>query len=263
MSAMFGTLNNGSVPAWLERNVVFRKVFLLRKLFVTRLSQRHYAQFGEDIALARLFGFLDRGFFVDVGCFHPIQHSNTWALYRRGWRGINIDVDAIKIEGFDIVRPGDTNIACAVSDHDGETTYYRRGLYSLVSSLDGSNGRRERSEAKTVPCATLTTILDRSAYKDRPIDFLSVDVEGHDLAVLESLDFDRYRPQVIAVESFAKTLPDVEQTPVYRWLVARGYALVGWCGLSLLMASPEFLQARREHGWKSRPAAAPPAPGTR
>ena len=90
-----------------------------------------------------------------------------------------------------------------------------------------------------------------------------MDVEGHDLAVLESLDFDRYRPQVIAVESFAKTLPDVEQTPVYRWLVARGYALVGWCGLSLLMASPEFLQARREQGWKSRPAAAPPPSGGR
>lgn len=239
---MRGNLNNTVFPAWLEGNPLFRKAFLFRKLFLTRLSRRHYAQFGEDIAICRMFPKRYRGFFVDVGCFHPIQHSNTWALYKRGWRGINIDVDEIKVEGFRLVRPGDTNITCAISDHDGEATFYRRGLYSGVSSLDGSDGRRQLSEAKTVACATLTSVLDRSPYKDRRVDLLSVDAEGHDEKVLRSLDFDRYEPRVIAVETFATSLPDVERCDVYRLLAARGYVLVGWCGLTLLMASPEFMR---------------------
>jgi len=235
-------LNNVALPKWLERNTLFRKAFLFRKLFLTRLSRRHYAQFGEDIAVARLFPKHHRGFFVDVGCFHPIQHSNTWALYRRGWRGINIDVDAIKIEGFNLLRPGDTNITCAISDHDGEATFYRHGLYSGVSSIDDSHRGKNVAEATTVGCATLTTVLDRTSFKDRRIDFLSVDAEGHDEKVLQSLDFDRYAPRVIAVETFAPSLPDVERTALYRLLTSRGYVLIGWCGLTLVMASPDFVQ---------------------
>lgn len=243
--------NNVALPGWLERNTLFRKAFLFRKLFLTRLSRRHYAQFGEDIAVARLFPQDHRGFFVDVGCFHPIQHSNTWALYRRGWRGVNIDVDAIKIEGFNLVRPGDTNITCAISDHDGEATFYRHGLYSCVSSIDDSHRGRTGAQAQTVACATLTTVLDRTPFKDRRIDFLSVDAEGHDEKVLQSLDFDRYAPRVVAVETFARSLPDVERTVLYRLLTSRGYALVGWCGLTLIMAGPDFVR-----GGESPPAAA-------
>lgn len=244
-------LNNVALPGWLERNMLFRKAFLFRKLFLTRLSRRYYAQFGEDIAIVRLFPKDHRGFFVDVGCFHPIQHSNTWALYRRGWRGINIDVDAIKIEGFNLVRPGDTNITCAISDHDGEATLYRHGLYSTVSSIDDSHRDRKVAEVRTVACATLTAVLDRTRFRDRRIDFLSVDAEGHDEKVLQSLDFDRYAPRVVAVETYATSLPDVERTSLYRLLTSRGYALVGWCGLTLIMACPDFVQ-----GTGSRPATA-------
>lgn len=237
-------LNNTRLPGWLESNRLFRGLFLFRKLFLTRLVRLHYAQFGEDIVLERLFPGRAAGFFVDVGCFHPIQHSNTWRLYRRGWRGINIDVDEIKIRGFTWVRPGDVNLVRAISDHEGEVECYSRGIYSLESSLDGARAGRGEFTRKTVPCSTLTAVLDATAYKDRPIDLLSIDTEGHDLQVLESLDFARYQPRVVAVESFARTLPAVEETAVYRLLRSRGYVLVAWCGLTLLMGSSEFVASR-------------------
>lgn len=236
-------INNFHAPAWLERNGLYRGVMLFRKLFLTKLRVHHYAQFGEDIALARLFRNVRRGFYVDVGCFHPIQHSNTWALYRRGWRGINVDADAIKIAGFDLLRRHDTNVACAVSDADRDTvTFYSHGLYSLRSSLDVEHARKAPGVVgRTVPCSTLTRIIESSPYRGRPIDLLSVDAEGHDLAVLRSLDFATYRPSVIAVETYAKSLPDVQESELYRFLDARHYRLVGWCGLTLLMASRDFL----------------------
>jgi hypothetical protein len=79
-------------------------------VFLTRSSLRYWSQYGEDIVLDRVLNLKRKGFFVDVGCYHPVQYSNTYKLYRLGWRGINIDLDAIKIEAFNLRRPGDVNM---------------------------------------------------------------------------------------------------------------------------------------------------------
>ena len=130
------SLNYTNLPAWIERNPIFRRLFLLRKLYLTNATFNHHAQFAEDVAVRHFFPKHYRGFFVDVGCFHPKKYNNTWLLYKKGWRGINIDIDSIKIEGFNIVRPHDTNICCAVSDTEGEVDYFSNGFYSLTISLD-------------------------------------------------------------------------------------------------------------------------------
>lgn len=236
-------INNINFPSWLENSRLFRTAFLLRKLFFTRSVFHHYAQFAEDVSIARLFPPGYQGFFVDVGCFHPKKYSNTWRLYRSGWRGVNIDIDPVKISGFNLLRRGDVNIACAVSDHDGHVTYYANGFYSLTVSLDedyvaAGSGYVEKQSR----CARLTTLLDETRFKDRQIDFLSVDAEGHDRVVLESLDFQRYSPKLIAVETHQPLFSQVSESALYKFLAEKDYCLVGWCGLTLLMASPGFQQ---------------------
>ena len=81
---------------------------------------------------------------------------------------------------------------------------------------------------------TLTNLVDRTSYKNSPIDFLSVDVEGHELAVLQSLDFRRYKPKVVCVETWSSTLRDVMQSDVYSFMEAQGYILVNWIDLNLI-----------------------------
>lgn len=208
---------------------------------MTKTKFAHYAQFAEDVTIGRLSEKINKGFFVDVGCFHPKKRNNTWLLYKKGWRGINIDIDSIKIEGFDIIRPGDINIHSAVSDKKGETSYWSNGFYSLTTSLDASfvDGKKGYIQ-KTAECDTLTGIIDSSKFNGRKVDFLSVDVEGHDLSVLQSLDFDRYDPSLIAVEIHSSVFSDVEKTELYTFLVDKDYCLVGWCGLTLLMANKEL-----------------------
>ena len=233
--------NYSHLPSWLESNQFFRFIFLIRKLYLTRTSFRHYSQFAEDVSIARFFEKNYNGFFVDVGCFHPKKYNNTWNLYKKGWRGINIDIDSIKIEGFNNVRPKDINVACAVSNTEGELSYYSNGFYSLTISLDKkfTENRSNYVERKT-KCRTLNSIIGETEYKNKTIDFLSVDAEAHDLEVLKSLDFEKYNPKLIAVETHYALFTDVYESPLFRFLLSKDYCLVGWCGLTLLMANKQL-----------------------
>lgn len=236
-------LNHTHLPAWLEKLWLFRKLFLIRKLFITRNRFSHYSQMGEDIVLKRWFPKKHKGFFVDVGCFHPIKYNNTYYFYKKGWRGINIDIDSIKIEGFDLVRRKDTNINCAVSNQDGEVIYWTNGFYTPTVTLDrafaeSKEGKKYQYRAKKTQAKKLTTIIDETKYKNNPIDILSIDVEGHDFEVLKSLDFERYAPKVIAIESQLGKFKDVQQADEYEFLLNKGYDFVNWVGMTLIFKKP-------------------------
>ena len=236
-------LSHKNPPAWLERNPIFRKLFLFRKLCLTRLKFSHYSGAGEDISIRKLFPSDHRGLFVDVGCYHPIKYNHTWALYKKGWRGINIDIDDIKIELFNMVRREEVNLACAVSNKPGMVKYYRAGWFSQINSIrETETGVMDGYVTREVECQTLTSLIDSTKYKDRRIDFLNVDVEGNDFEVLSSLDFQRYQPSLIAVEIHERTLDRVQNSELYRLLRDMKYELVGWCGETLLMASREMQQ---------------------
>lgn len=235
-------------------NGLKRYLYLLRKIHLTRYFRKSYSQFGEDVALLSLLGkdklrgykgFLSgySGFFVDVGCYHPIKHSNTYVLYKRGWRGVNIDIDRIKIDAFNMVRKQDTNIVAAVSPHSGEVEVYRFGKYSLLTTLDKATADKyeqeygKRAEIDRVQARSLTDILDASPHKGRKIDVLTVDAEGHDYEVLSSLDYDTYRPTIILAESHERELDGVLQTKVHRFLADKGYSIVNWVGFTVFYSA--------------------------
>ena len=239
---------NTHFPKLLENNPIFRKLFLWRKLFLTKSKARHFSQFGEDISLLRLFPKAHQGIYVDVGCYHPIKHSNTHALYKRGWSGINIDIDKIKIEGFDLLRPRDTNIACAVSNTDGMVDYYSGGFYSLVSTLESDFKVFDATyETKQVRAKKLETIIDESPFADREIDLLTVDVEAHDSEVLKSLGFKKYKPNVVVVEIHVNGLTELLDSDCYVLLNSHGYDLVNWCGPSAIFQRIDWANSSKKY----------------
>lgn len=208
---------------------------VLRKTFLTRSREHHYSQYGEDCVLLNWFSKRrQKRFFVDVGCYHPAKGSNTFALYRRGWRGINIDLDPDKISAFKLRRPGDINIIAAVSDCRETLEVFSDKWFSMRTTLDPAIGQASAfTQRSLVETTTLTEIIDATRYQGRRIDLLSVDVEGFDLRVLRGLDFERYAPQVILIESHLATIEMILASELHHFLAVRDYFLANWVGLTL------------------------------
>lgn len=200
-----------------------------RKTFLTNFLRFHYSQFGEDVVLRDLVGKQKDGFFVDVGCYHPKKYSNTYALYKRGWSGINIDMEPHKIALFQLARQRDENIVAAVSDQE-------QVLY-IESSKSHDLGARLASSgdaSKRVTTRTLTDIIANTRFHGRPIDLLSVDAEGHDINVLKSLDFETYKPRFVVAELHEKDVRKILASEINQFLEAKGYALRSWVVCSLI-----------------------------
>jgi len=173
-----------------------------------RYARLSYSQEGEDLVLARLFEGRGPGFYVDVGAHHPQHYSNTCLLYRRGWRGINIDAMPGSMADFQRMRPGDTNLEIGISSVRGGSSFYVFNLPALntFSASQRDAHLRAFPEARVlreipVQHVPLADVLARHLPVEQRIDVLTVDVEGRDLDVLISNDWARYRPEFVLAES--------------------------------------------------------------
>lgn len=155
-----------------------------------------FSQFGEDVFLLSYFGD-EIGTYVDVGAFHPFHLSNTLLLHRHGWRGMNIEPDPDAFALFHAYRPRDVNLRYAISTGEGIVAFSRAGSFSGIN--DGSYlWRGMAADTIEVETRTLAAVVAEHGAEDS--QFLCVDCEGHDLEVLRSNDWERFRPRVIAAE---------------------------------------------------------------
>lgn len=190
----------------------------------------YYSQEGEDILLSRIFAEQAGGFYVDVGAHHPRRFSNTYFFYKRGWRGINIDALPGSMKVFQKIRPCDINLELAVSEREQVLTYYMFNEPALNGFSKTISEKRQTDVYKItntidVSAFPLYRILDNHLPLGQNIDFLSVDVEGLDLQVLESNDWGKYSPKVILVEILGNSLTNIENNPVYNFMINQGYVL--------------------------------------
>lgn len=199
------------------------------------LRQECYSQEGEDLALMRIFNAKRDGFYVDVGAHHPIRFSNTFLLYRMGWRGINIDATPNSMDEFRRVRPRDINVESLVSSSEKEQTFFllsepalNTGVSNLAHQRSGENQRYQIVNTVDLKPRALASILDEYLPPSQKIDVLNVDVEGLDFDVLQSNNWDRYRPAVILAELLPATEATTEddQQEIAQYLHAKGYRIM-------------------------------------
>ena len=177
----------------------------------------------EDLEIAKILNNIKNGFYVDVGGYHPVHRNNTYLLYKKNWRGINIDLSKFSIDLFNFARPEDINLNVAVSKTNKKIKYYTQKKISQLSTIykDIANKRMQGPIIeKEILSDTLTALLEKTLYKNRRIDFLNIDAEGADFEILESLNFDVYRPKLICVEIDNK---QIENSKIFNFLKKQKY----------------------------------------
>ena len=116
---------------------IFEKIRMFHNIYIKNnffIKKKTYSMNGEDIFVNNYFK-KKIGFYVDVGAYHPLELSNTYLLYKRGWNGINIDINSFSIDYFDYLRPEDVNINIAVSNKNAIKTIYYQKSKSPLNTL--------------------------------------------------------------------------------------------------------------------------------
>ena len=184
----------------------------------------------EDLNIQNYFKDKKNGFYIDVGCFHPIDRNNTYLLYLNKWRGINIDISQFSIDLFNFMRPDDQNFKCAVSEENKIVKIFFQKELSQLSTTDEEQAKKVfqgKIKSREIQSYTLNHILENSKYYNREIDLLDIDVEGTDYKVLLGLNFEKYKPKLICVEIHNKNIKD---DVIYKFLINKGYTLI-WSGI--------------------------------
>jgi FkbM family methyltransferase len=200
-----------------------------------------YAQNFEDVLLHRVFGGQETGFYIDVGAYHPIIGSVTKAFYDKGWSGINVEPGSVFAD-LAAARPRDINLRMAVFDRAGEIAFVEdeedRGMSRVVMGESGA--------VQMVPCDTLQAIVDVHSH-GRPIDFVKVDAEGAETAIVHSTDWRQLRPRVLLLEAtrpWSSVLANQDWEPA---LLQQGYVRAYFDGINCFYIPEEEAPALLRH----------------
>lgn len=164
-----------------------------------------YAQNFEDVILWRVFRLYGPGRYIDVGANHPTHDSVTKSLYERGWRGINIEPVEHYYQALCAERPEDVTLCVAIGETEGVLTFYEdrnTGLSTLSEEMrDIQQAAGIQFSPRTVRVSRLDAICEQYLPPSEPFHFLKIDVEGFEEQVLRGMDFARFRPWLVMLES--------------------------------------------------------------
>ena len=206
---------------------IFQNIYFKHKYFIKKKS---YSMDGEDIFIINYFKNKNNGFYIDVGCYHPLHRNNTFLLHKNGWSGINIDIHQFSIDLFNYLRPDDVNLNCAVSNSNGVTKMFYQKKLSQLSTIDEKQAKiafQGNIKTSEIKCFTLDAILEKLKFNDKKIDLLDIDVEGVDLKVLKGFSLEKFKPELICVEIHEK---EIKHSEIYEYLSNFSYELV-WSGV--------------------------------
>ena len=208
-----------------------------------------YAQNGEDVVLWRALQGVTDGCYIEVGANDPTEFSVSRAFYDRGWSGLCIEPLPTLVDAFRAARPRDTVVQAAVLDTDQPTVVLHAvdgtGLSTTVDAIGSAHaGGGWQVHDIEVPAARLERLWEEHVHRD--VHFLLIDTEGAEASVLASVDLKRWRPWVLVVEA---TAPNSAAQTHQAWepdVLAAGYELCLFDGLSRFYVATERAEQLRE-----------------
>jgi len=200
-----------------------RPCFLFRKT--------SYSQCGEDLIIRYIFDVLKipQPNYLDIGAHHPAYLNNTFIFYQNGSTGVNIEPDFQLFSYIKKCRPRDINLNIGIANEKATLDFYVMSVptlntFSLEEAKKAESEKIKIDKIIQIPVVPVEDVLNEY-FSDAAPDFLSLDVEGLDLKILQSFNFVKWRPKVICVETITysekcdgKKIKDIEIL-----LIEKGY----------------------------------------
>lgn len=178
--------------------------------------QASYAQQGEDLILLNLLHSLgiQTPSYLDIGAFHPTISSNTYLFYLLGSRGVLVEPNPTMATMLRELRPEDTVLDVGVGLGSARTAEYylfpdrpQLNTFSKEQAEEHARSGLRIERMADLPLRPVTEIIDEH-FEGAP-DLISVDVEGLDLSILETMDLEHTRPVALCVETLVFGTHDV------------------------------------------------------
>lgn len=201
-----------------------------------------YSQEAEDLVLDRFLDGKRNGFYVDVGSHHPFRFSNTYFFYCCGWSGICIDPLPGTAKLFTKFRPRDIVVEMGVSEVESQLNYFMFNEPALntfdparAEEIDGLS-EYKIIEEKQIDTKPLSDILECYMKTGILIDILNVDVEGMDLQVLKSNDWNKYRPKYVVAECLKSDIMNLMDDNIVSYICDLKYKACAITGRSIIFS---------------------------
>lgn len=211
-----------------------------------------FSQTGEDVFILYLIQTLGFRTFswLDIGAHHPLYLSNTALFYEKGCRGLNVEGDPQLIQEFYAQRPQDKNLNFLASNKSGEQTFYIMNPPTLntLSKEEAEGYVKQGYTIKgqiQIPSLTVPEIIN--AYNGGVFpDLLSLDAEGHDFEILQTIEWEKTAPKIICVE-IAEHSPKItdnfgymKDNEITKYLYEKDYFVVAYTGNNTIFLHNQF-----------------------
>ena len=233
---------------------MFKKIIDYISIFKRKFKYKKYSYSfnGVDLLVDYIFKSKKNGFYLDIGAQHPVSNNNTYLLFKKGWNGINIDLDEKNINLFKLARPKDVNLNFAISDSEKEVDlfYYHDSSPINTLSKNVSDFQAAKvSKIKKIKTKILNNVLEDLSFKNH-IDYMNIDVEGHEIQVLKGFDISKYKPSVISIEYLDLNMKKLEfknndvnnllNSDLYKYFIQNNYFFVNWLHGDLIFVHKEY-----------------------
>lgn len=216
---------------------------LKESLFLNKIynfySNEFFSQEGEDIFIINFFPENHKGFYLDIGAHHPFLYSNTALLYKKGWKGINIDAFPGSMKPFEKFRKKDINLEFGISSVN-ETLDFYIFKETLLNTFDKQTYESQLLKGKIfdykleVKCFTFNSIIEK--YNFNNIDVITIDIEGHELGIIKSINFELIQPKLFIIEFIEASILEVLNSEINKILNDNGFIFIASLGNSQLFS---------------------------
>ena len=216
--------------------IFFYKLFF--KIFRIFGFYGYFSYDGEDQILEKYFLGIKKGNYIDIGSHHPIDSSNTFLFYLKGWRGICVDPIPLFKTHYKILRPKDLFLNAGIkpqkANKNVEMNFYFYKNYPDCCTFDKERvdnliTRFDRfpTSINKVPLISVDNLINHySQFNNlKEIHLLNIDTEGYELDICKDFFKTGIFPWVICIEELGYTVDNVIKSEVHEVFEKEDYLL--------------------------------------